>query len=90
MKKEAWHLDKRVPVTIILAIVVQTIGIVIWAAKLDAATTGNTLEITKHDVRLGKLEGTNITIIERLARIEANQENQLAVSREIKQRLERR
>ncbi len=31
-----WHLDKRVPVALILAIMVQTIGAVWWAASLSA------------------------------------------------------
>lgn len=31
-----WHLDKRVPIAIILAIFVQTAGVVWWAARLEA------------------------------------------------------
>ena len=30
-----WHLDKRVPIAIILAIFVQTAGVVWWAARLE-------------------------------------------------------
>ena len=31
-----WHLDKRVPIAIIVAIMIQTAGYVWWTAKLDA------------------------------------------------------
>lgn len=37
-----WHLDKRVPVAIIVAIVVQTAGMVWWASSLSERV--NTLE----------------------------------------------
>lgn len=31
-----WHLDKRVPLALIIAIITQTAGIVWWAAQSDA------------------------------------------------------
>lgn len=31
-----WHLDKRVPLAIIFAIAMQTVGLVVWATRLDA------------------------------------------------------
>lgn len=33
---ENWHLDKKVPIAIILAIVVQTSGLIWWAATLNS------------------------------------------------------
>lgn len=33
---EEWHLDKRVPIALILAILGQTVGAFTWAAKVDA------------------------------------------------------
>lgn len=35
-EKESWHLDKKVPIVIILAIVGQTFGAIWFAAKMDA------------------------------------------------------
>tara|TARA_R100001086_G_scaffold249570_1_gene189774 strand:- start:1433 stop:1783 length:351 start_codon:yes stop_codon:yes gene_type:complete len=35
-KKEEWHLNKGVPISLIFAIFVQTVGIVWWAASMDA------------------------------------------------------
>jgi len=31
-----WHLDKRVPVALILTIIIQTVGAVWWAASLSS------------------------------------------------------
>ena len=32
---ESWHLDKKVPLALILAMAVQTIGVIWWAASLS-------------------------------------------------------
>lgn len=32
---EPWHLDKRIPITLILAILIQTGGAFWWAGKMD-------------------------------------------------------
>ncbi|MBX9596137.1 MAG: hypothetical protein K2X46_17360 [Roseomonas sp.] len=34
--REPWHLDKRVPIALILAVAVQTAGMVWWAGQLSA------------------------------------------------------
>lgn len=57
-----WHLDKRVPIALIFALVFQTIGAVWWASKLDS--------------RVGVLEGwvtNNNSVSGRLAVIEEGQ-----------------
>lgn len=33
---ESWHLDRKVPITIILTILIQTFGLVWWASKMDS------------------------------------------------------
>jgi hypothetical protein len=33
-RQEAWHLDKRVPIALIAAIVMQTMGAIWWAASV--------------------------------------------------------
>lgn len=37
--KEGWHLDKKVPLSIILAIVAQTAVLFMWGARLDQRVT---------------------------------------------------
>lgn len=70
---ESWHLDKRVPVGIILAIVLQTAGLVWWASKMDSRIAS--LEDADrradqiHAMTEAKLEGLR-TDRERLVKIE--------------------
>lgn len=37
--KEGWHLDKKVPLSIILAIGVQTVVLFMWGARLEQRVT---------------------------------------------------
>lgn len=37
--KEGWHLDKKVPLSIILAIGIQTTVLFMWGARLDQRVT---------------------------------------------------
>lgn len=39
MVKEGWHLDKKVPLTIIIAIATQTVVLFMWGARLDQRVT---------------------------------------------------
>ena len=65
-EREHWHLDKRVPLALIVALVIQTSGMVWWAATIQAE--GNARE-----ARLLKLEqrtANDRAVGERLARVE--------------------
>jgi len=46
---EPWHLDKRVPVALIFAILAQTSAAIWWASSLSA-------RVDQHDARLGRVE----------------------------------
>ena len=69
-----WHLDKRVPVALIITITMQTVGIVWWAASLSARV--DALEARVNEAR----ENQN-----RIVRLEANQ---AAVSRRMDRMLD--
>lgn len=72
--REPWHLDKKVPIALILAIVMQTAGAIWWAASLEArlARTEEMLLQQKDDpVRLARLEGFRDELLRRLDRWEA-------------------
>ena len=69
-----WHLDKRVPVALIITIVMQTIGIVWWAANLSARV--DALEVRIREARDNQ---------SRIVRLEANQ---AAVSRRMDRMLD--
>ena len=56
MADNQWHLSKSVPVTFILAIVMQTIALVWFVASLDSEIESNTRELVRHETRLIALE----------------------------------
>ena len=67
---DAWHFDKRVPLALIGALVLQTLGIAWWAS-------GVTFRLDDHERRVGLLERSDAAqlaqftaIAERLARID--------------------
>lgn len=77
-KSEPWHLDRRVPIALILAIVLQTAGVVFWAAKIDT--------------RVAQLESGTPSVqanADRLTRVEEKIEGQHALLERIDRRLER-
>lgn len=63
--QEQWHLSKSVPVTIVGFLLLQTLGIVVWATRLDSRV--GSLEISQHEqnVRIADLEkfGERIAVI---------------------------
>ena len=69
-----WHLDRRVPVALIITIIMQTIGIVWWAASLSARV--DALEVRIREARDNQ---------SRIIRLEANQ---AAVSRRLDRMLD--
>lgn len=67
LTKETWHLNKRVPVALILAIFVQTMAGVWWLATLSSRVSNAEVWINRNDkleTRLTKME----TILERIER----------------------
>lgn len=55
-----WHLDKKVPITLIAAIMVQTFGFGVWAESLSA--------------RLDNLERQNPSVAAELSKLETARE----------------
>lgn len=52
MTDQQWHLDKRVPIALILAIIIQVAGAVYWASKMEARIDANTsrIEVVDRDM----------------------------------------
>ena len=55
-RDDSWHLSKSVPISFILAIVMQTIALVWYVSSLDSNVEVNTREIARHELRLMELE----------------------------------
>ena len=52
--EESWHLDKRVPVSLIIVVMVQFIGAVYGFATLAAQVKANTTNIMRTEASLNK------------------------------------
>jgi hypothetical protein len=54
--EDNWHLSKSVPVTLVLAIVAQTVALVWYISSLDSAVDTNSRDIIRNETRLESLE----------------------------------
>lgn len=82
-----WHLDKRIPVALILTLIGYGLFGTWWASRLETRVTG-------HDKRIETLEAatvesakTQATINERLGRIEERANAQVMILERIERRL---
>jgi hypothetical protein len=71
-KETDWHLSKTVPVTLVVAIICQTIALVWYVSSLDNSVKNNTREILRHEVRIETLDKIVQTQALTLARIDEN------------------
>lgn len=67
-----WHLSKSVPVTVIVTIVMQSLGLVWYVSTLDASVSTNAREIARHEVRIIEIEKTSQLQAVMLGRIDEN------------------
>ena len=56
MANEPWHLSKSVPLSIIFAVIAQTVTLVWFIAGLNASIDSNAKDIVRHETRLEALE----------------------------------
>jgi len=71
-RQEAWHLSKSVPLTLIGAIVAQTIALGMYVANLNNSIENNAKEIIRHDTRIESLEALVQSQAVSLARMDEN------------------
>jgi hypothetical protein len=85
MNAEAWHLDKRVPIALIVTLVLQTGGMVWWAASLQATVSqqGQAIAALRSGEAARAIEERRIS--EALARLD----ERMRAQTEILQRLDR-
>lgn len=73
MNENSWHLDKRVPIALIITLFIQTAGMIWWAATLNQRVVYLEMQVSTQagqDTRLTKLETRMESIIDALIRIE--------------------
>ena len=69
---ESWHLSKSVPVSLIIAIVLQTISLVWYVSSLDSAVKNNSRDLVRQETRINTLEKTVQMQAVSLGRIDEN------------------
>lgn len=72
-----WHLDKRVPVALIVTLLAQGCIAIWWAAGQDAAVANLNGRVAALENRNDKIADQMRAIENRLARVEANGDAQL-------------
>ena len=70
--EDQWHLSKTVPISFLLAILLQTISLVWFVAELDSNIQTNRRDVDQHRVRLDTLESNVQGQAVSLARIDEN------------------
>lgn len=82
--REPWHLERKVPIALILTLVIQTAGMVWWAASLSAAQAD-------HRRRIGILEATDLRVAaeaQRMSETLARLDERIQAQTRILQRIE--
>ena len=72
MTENSWHLSKSVPVTVMVMVVMQSLGLVWYVSTLDASVSTNAREIARHEVRIIEIEKTSQLQAVMLGRIDEN------------------
>jgi hypothetical protein len=64
--EERWHLDRKVPIGIMFALVLQTLVIIIWATRLDSRVGVLETKDPAQDARIQKVEdiGSRVAVME--------------------------
>lgn len=65
-----WSLDKKVPLALIIALIIQTVGISWWAATLSSQVTYLESRVTKAEVVIEREALSNRLASDRLIRVE--------------------
>ena len=71
-KMGEWHLNKSVPVTLILAIIAQTVALIWFVATLRSDVDINQTQLLRHEVRIETIEDIVQNQAVMLARIDEN------------------
>lgn len=72
MTNEQWHLSKSVPLSIIVAVVLQTLTLVWFIAGLDASVAQNTRDLVRQETRISTLEASVQSQALSIARMDEN------------------
>lgn len=81
---EAWHLDKKLPVAIIITLMAQFVAAIWWAAKMDARDGDQERRLTSVELRQDGTQQQLQKLNERVARMDERLGLQIELLKEIK------
>lgn len=84
MGKKSWHLDKKVTLGLIFTLLLQGVSLIVWATRLDSRVAFTERAVDAVEDRTNRLDAAVQGLNERLARMEANMDNQTALLREVR------
>lgn len=84
-----WHLDRKVTLGLIAALLLNACGSVWWAAKLDTTVSQHEQKISTMASALNQLSIQQSSVNENLARIQEGQKYQSDMLREVRDQLAR-
>lgn len=70
--EESWHLSKSIPLTLIFAIICQTVALIWFVASLRNDVDAASKELVRQDTRIGNLEQVVQNQAVSMARIDEN------------------
>lgn len=71
-QEEAWHLSKSIPLTLVLAIICQTIALIWFVASMRNDIDAAQKDLVRHDTRISALEDTVQAQAVTMGRIDEN------------------
>lgn len=70
--EESWHLSKSIPLTLIFAIICQTVALIWFVASLRNDVDAANKELVRQDTRIGNLEQVVQNQAVSMARVDEN------------------
>ena len=87
---EGWHLDKKVPITIIIVLILQFVGMLWFAAKLDSKVEEQATRLTKTEAQISVIDREAREFGNRIVRIEEKTSSMLTILQRVEQLIDRR
>lgn len=82
-----WHLDKKVTLAIIVALLLNAGSSVWWAARLDQSVSNHAERLERLDSAVISLGSQQSGLVEKLARIEEGQRFQIDMLKELRDKV---
>lgn len=88
--KKEWHLDRKVTVGIILALLLNAGSSIWWASRLDYTVQTHETRLNSQDKTIEHMKDQGNFITDRLARIEEGLKFQIEIMKDIKVQVHKR